>query len=174
MKFNKWTVGLAAVGVVSLASAARAEEKVSTVMTALSSTTLSGYVDTSAQWNFGTGNALLPAYKFGGSSKADGFNLDVIQLRIEKPLDETDWAGPDANTLGTQSVFGGTKTTSDFALRQAYVALRMPCGNGIDWKVGVFDSIIGYESVESGNNPNYTRSFGHSIEPQTHTGVLAS
>src|SRR5260221_1433888 len=181
MKFNKWTVGLAAVGVVSLASAARAEEKVSTVMTALSSTTLSGYVDTSAQWNFATGNSHLPDYKFGGSSKADGFNLDVIQLRIEKPLDETDWAagyrvdlwaGPDANVLNTQST--GSGTGHDFAIRQAYVALRMPCGNGIDWKVGVFDSIIGYESVESGNNPNYTRSFGHSIEPQTHTGVLAS
>jgi hypothetical protein len=181
MKFNKWTVGLAAVGVVSLASAARAEEKVSTVMTALSSTTLSGYVDTSAQWNFGTGNAHLPDYKFGGSSKADGFNLDVIQLRIEKPLDETDWAagyrvdlwaGPDANTLGTQSTLA--TGSGDFAIRQAYVALRMPFGNGIDWKVGVFDSIIGYESVESGNNPNYTRSFGHSIEPQTHTGVLGS
>jgi len=27
MKFNKWTVGLAAIGVVSLASAARADEK---------------------------------------------------------------------------------------------------------------------------------------------------
>jgi len=181
MKFNKWTVGLAAVGVVSLASAARAEEKVSTVMTALSSTTLSGYVDTSAQWNFGTGNAHLPDYKFGGSSKADGFNLDVIQLRIEKPMDETDWAagyrvdlwaGPDANTLGTQSILASG--TSDFAIRQAYVALRMPVGNGIDWKVGVFDSIISYASVESGNNPNYTRSFGHSIEPQTHTGVLGS
>src|SRR5882724_8875387 len=181
MKFNKWTMGLAAVGVVSLASAAKAEEKASSVMTALSSTTLSGYVDTSAQWNFGTGNARLPDYKFGGSSKADGFNLDVIQLRIEKPLDEGEWAagyrldlwaGPDANVLNTQST--GLGTGRDFALRQAYVALRMPCGNGIDWKVGVFDSIIGYESVESGNNPNYTRSYGHSIEPQTHTGVLAS
>src|SRR5438552_3687427 len=181
MKFNKWTVGLAAVGVVSLASAARAEEKVSTVMTALSSTTLSGYVDTSAQWNFGTGNARLPDYKFGGSSKADGFNLNVVQLRIEKPLDEADWAagyrvdlwaGPDANTLGTQSTLA--TGSGDFAIRQAYVALRMPFGNGIDWKLGAFDSIIGYESVESGNNPNYTRSFGHSIEPQTHTGALAS
>jgi len=40
--------------------------------------------------------------------------------------------------------------------------------------VGVFDSIIGYESVESPNNPNYTREYGHSIEPQTHTGILAS
>lgn len=181
MKYNKWTVALAAAGVVSLASAAKAEERVNSIMTALSSTSLSGYVDTSAQWNFGTGNAHLPDYKFGGSSKADGFNLNVVQLRIEKPLSEEEWAagyrvdlwaGPDANVLGTQSVnaLGG----SDFAVRQAYVALRAPFQNGLDFKVGVFDSIIGYESVESGNNPNYTRSFGHSIEPQTHTGVLMS
>src|SRR5512139_208516 len=135
MKFNKWTVGLAAVGVVSLASAAKAEEKANLVQTALSSTTLSGYVDTSAQWNPGTGNASSPPYRFGGPSKADGFNLNVVQLRIEKPLDEAEWAagyrvdlwaGPDANSLGTQSLFGnGTSAgTSDFAIRQAYVALR--------------------------------------------------
>ena len=48
MKMNKWTVGLTALGVVSLASAVRAEEKMSAVQTALSATTLSGYVDTSA------------------------------------------------------------------------------------------------------------------------------
>src|SRR5678815_2900364 len=185
MKFNQWTVALAALGVVRLASAAKAEEQVNSVLTAVSSTTLSGYVDTSAQWNFGTGDANLPPYKFGGASKADGFNLDVVQLRIEKALDEEQWSagyradlwfGPDANVLGTSSLFGnGTMaTTGDFAIRQAYVALRMPVGNGLDWKIGVFDSILGYESVESPNNPNYTRSWGHSIEPQTHTGVLAS
>src|SRR5262249_16889444 len=77
MNFNKWTVALAALGVVSLTSIAKAEEKTSPVLTTLSSTTISGYVDTSAQWNFGTGNANLPPYKFGGPSKADGFNLDV-------------------------------------------------------------------------------------------------
>ena len=69
MKFNKWTVALAALGVVSLASAAKAEEKASPVMTALSSTTISGYVDTSAQWNFGTGNANLPPYKFNSAQQ---------------------------------------------------------------------------------------------------------
>lgn len=185
MKFNKWTVALAAVGVVSLASAAKAEEKTSSVLTALSSTTISGYVDTSMEWNFGTGNANVPPYKFNSPSKSDGFNLNVVQIRIEKPLDEQEWsagyrvdlwAGPDANTLRTQSTLGNgsTASTSDFAVRQAYVVLRTPVGNGLDWKVGVFDSIIGYESVEAGNNPNYTRSYGHSIEPQTHTGVLAS
>jgi hypothetical protein len=181
MKFNNWTIALAALGVVSLASAAKAEEQPSSVMTALASTTISGYVDTSAQWNLGTGNTFMPPFKFDSPSKADGFNLDVVQLRIEKPLDESEWAagyrvdlwmGPDANTLNTQSVSAIGK--SDFAIRQAYVALRTPVGNGIDWKIGVFDSIVGYESVESPNNPNYTRSYGHSIEPQTHTGLLAT
>jgi hypothetical protein len=180
MKYNKWTVALAALGVVSFASAAKAEEKASPVMTALSSTTISGYVDTSAEWNFGTGNNNLPPYKFNSINKADGFNLDVIQLRIDKPLDEQDWAagyradfwfGPDANVLGTSST---GFNTSDFGIRQAYVALRAPVGTGLDFKMGVFDSIIGYESIEAGNNPNFTRSYGHSIEPQTETGLLAS
>src|SRR6266699_6796828 len=153
MKLNKWTLVLAAVGVDSMASVDKAEEKVNMEQTALSATSLSGYVDTSAQWNFGTGNANMPPYKFGGARKADGFNLDVVQIRLEKPLDEQPWAagykadlwyGPDANTLGTQS----TRVGSDFAIRQAYVNLRMPIGNGLDWKLGVFDSIIVYESVE--------------------------
>ena len=195
MKFNKWTLSLAAIGVVSLASAAQADEKMSAVQSALSSTTISGYVDTSAQWNVGTGtgssgtaNEYAPPYKFGGPAKADGFNLNVVQLTIAKPLDESEWAsgyradlwfGPDANTLGTQSFFSSGSSSSyasqgDFAIRQAYVALRAPVGNGLDLKMGVFDSIIGYESLESGNNPNFTRSWGNSIEPQTMTGVLAS
>jgi hypothetical protein len=181
MTFNKWTVALATAGVVSLASVVNAEERTSSVLTSLSPTTLSGYVDTSAQWNLGTGNDNMPPYKFGGADKADGFNLNVVQLRIEKPLDEAEWsagyrvdlwAGPDANSLGTQSILADG--VSDFAVRQAYVAMRMPVANGIDLKMGVFDSIIGYESVESPNNPNYTRSYGHSLEPQTHTGLLAS
>jgi beta-lactamase regulating signal transducer with metallopeptidase domain len=62
------------------------------------------------QWDLGTDNEQLPPYKFGGSSKADGFNLNVVPIGIEKPLDEAQWAagyrvdlraGPDANTLGT-------------------------------------------------------------------------
>jgi hypothetical protein len=180
MKFNKWTVALAALGVVSLSSAAKAEEKASPVMTALSATTISGYVDTSAEWNFGTGNANLPPYRFNSANKADGFNLDVVQLRIDKPLDEADWAagyradlwfGPDANALGTSS---SGINTSDFGIRQAYVALRAPVGTGLDFKMGVFDSIIGYESIDASSDPNFTRSYGNSIEPTTHTGLLAS
>ncbi|HEX4644283.1 MAG TPA: outer membrane beta-barrel protein [Verrucomicrobiae bacterium] len=178
MKLNKWTLGLAALGVISLAGAARADEKPSSVMTALSSTVLSGYVDTSMEWNPGTGNANPAGFKFN-KGKQDGFNLDVVKVTLERPLDESEWAagykvdllfGPDANVLGTTS----TGTTADFAIKQAYVALRAPIGNGLDFKIGVFDSIIGYESFEASSNPNFTRSYGHTIEPSTHTGVLAT
>jgi hypothetical protein len=55
------------------------------------------------------------------------------------------------------------------------LALRTPVGNsGIDWKVGVFDTIIGYESSSDPLNPNYTRSYGYTMEPTTETGILAT
>jgi len=170
-------------GIVSLPGALRADEKIVAVQTALASTTLSGYVDTSAQWNPGTGNANLPPYAFGGSSKADGFNLNVVKVALEKPLDTADvWsagykfemlAGPDANTFNTQSALTfGSK--SDFAVKQAYVALHAPIGNGLDIKMGVWDTIIGYEVFDSVSNPNFTRSYGYTMEPTTHTGLLGT
>jgi hypothetical protein len=197
MKFNKWTVGLAAIGVVSLASAARADEKMSPVQTALSNTTLSGYVDVSAQWNLGQQNGLYgvvgntPGYAYGGINKADGFNLNAVDIALDKPQDESPWAagyhvelmaGPDNPTslsVGTVAGIGTGPIVKQISsplvgLRQAYITLRTPVGNGIDWKVGVFDTIIGYESTSSPLNPNYTRSYGYSIEPTTHTGILAS
>src|SRR5436309_12684197 len=148
MKFNKWTLGLAAGGVVSLGSAVQAEEaqhQMSQVLTAVASTTLSGYVDTSAIWKFGTGNANLPGRQYDGPSKQDGFNLNVVGIRLEKPLSEEQWAsgykadlwfGPDAGTY--RALIGNGGGDPNFAIKQAYLALRVPLGNGIDWKAGVF------------------------------------
>jgi hypothetical protein len=154
-------------------------------MTALSSTTISGYVDTSAVWRMGNNTSQTGA---GGANlvpgtlgnKADGFNLNVVKLTLEKPLDESEWAagykvdmlfGPDANFWNP----GATATAQgDFSLKQAYVQLRAPVGNGIDFKMGTFDTIVGYESFEAGNNPNYTHSYGWAITPTQHTGLLAS
>jgi hypothetical protein len=203
MKFNKWTLGLAAVGVVSLASAARADEKMNSLQTALSDTTISGYVSASANWQVIPGGGLAsPAslIPFQGVNKQDGFNLDVVKLSISKPQDESPWAsgyqvdllfGPDAanyntsaNAVGGQSGSGGGNvggqlgtgfSSADFAIKQAYVALRTPIGSqAIDWKIGVFDTIIGYEVFDSDGNPNYTRSWGYFLEPTEHTGVLGT
>ena len=181
MRVNKWTLGLATAGLVSLPTlVAQGEEKPTPILTALSSTTISGYVDVSAHWDLGSDNAANPAPYIYNQGKSDGFNLNKVKLRIERPLDEAQWSagyrtdllfGPDANIFASQSTF---PTTADFGIQQAYVALRAPAGNGLDLKMGVFDSIIGYESHDNGSNPNYTRSYGTTIEPHTHTGLLAT
>ena len=178
MKVNQWTLGLAAIGLVTLPAALQAEEKLNPLLTAMTPTTLSGYVSTSMEWVPGRGNAIASPRLYQ-AGKADGFNLDVVALSLAKPLDEGNWSagynvdlwfGPDANAFGSQS----GESAADLAIKQAYIALRAPLGNGLDFKVGVFDSIVGYESHDSHKNPNYTRSYAVSLEPHTHTGVLVS
>lgn len=175
---NKLTIALAATGVVSLASVALAEEmKSSPVNTALTATTLSGYVDTAAIWNLGTGKGVANRFANTGSDRQDGFNVNAVKIQLEKPLDEGTWsagykaelwAGPDAAALP------GGLGSSNLALKQAYIALRAPVGNGIDIKVGQYDTPIGYEVANGVENPNFSRSFGFALEPLSHTGVLVS
>jgi hypothetical protein len=197
MKFNKWTLGLAAVGVVSLTSATQAKADAAPAPNYVESATkgisISGYVDTSVNYDAsGEGGKVTPVdtIPFEGSNKRDGFNLDVIELNIEKDVDASPWssgfkvsllAGPDAVGYNTSvNAFGGggpsgpnsTTETSDFAVKQAYVELMAPIGNGLDIKLGVFDTIIGYEVFEAGNNPNFTRSWGYDLEPTENTGLL--
>jgi hypothetical protein len=186
MKFNKWTLGLAAVGLISLASIARADEQMSQVQTALTQTTLSGYVDTAMQYNpgtdrnpasianvtgpFGNGNN-TPNYAF---AKDDGFSLNAIDIALDKPEDSSAWAAGYRVELmwGPNSVGIGT---GNGTVRQAFIRLHTPVGgNGIDWQIGVWDSIIGYESNSDPLNPNYTRSYGYTMEPTTFTGVLGT
>jgi hypothetical protein len=190
MIINKWTVALAAAGAVSIGSVVQAEEQ-HQVMTALSSTTISGYVEGSAIWEPGTdnsngsrANAVIPGRVFDGSpDKLDGFNLHTVKLVLEKPLDEGQWSagykadlvfGPDSSFYSTPVRNGGSPAVDDFAIKQAYVSLRAPIGNGLDVKIGVWDTIIGYEVFDSGNNPNFSRSYGFALEPTHHTGVLAA
>jgi hypothetical protein len=176
MKFNQWTVALATAGVVSLTSAVAGES--SPVNSLTSGVTLSGHVDTSAIWNFGTGTTVANRFANTASDRQDGFNLNVVKLKLEKGLDEGTWSagynfemmyGPDS------IVMPGRIANGDIAIKQAYVALRAPVGNGIDFKVGQFDPTIGYEVTDSYVNPNFSRSFGfNNLEPFGHQGVLAT
>jgi hypothetical protein len=94
-----------------------------------------------------------------------------VDIKIAKPLSEDQWAagytvelmvGPDA-TVGP---YGG-------GIRQAYVELRANVGNGLDFKIGQWDNIIGFEGTDSYANLNWTRSYGYTIEPTEHVGLLA-
>jgi hypothetical protein len=171
--------------VVSLASVAQAGDANETVMTAVSSTTLSGYVSTTAIWNPGSGNFAGTAsapFNAGAPGAQDGFNLDVVSISISKALDESEWAAGynaqlwfgDTSVLTTAGSPNASVVAGGVGIKNANVDLRVPVGNGIDIKMGIFDSIIGYEGSDYNSNPNYSRSYGWGIEPTTHEGVLLS
>ncbi|MFM7215971.1 MAG: outer membrane beta-barrel protein [Verrucomicrobiota bacterium] len=175
MKFNKWTVGLATAGVVSLGSVVMADE--SPISTLVSGTTIGGAVDTSAQWKPSSGSTMANRFANTAPNHYNGFNLEYVELRIEKPLDEGQWSagytaalwlGQDAAWLPV--ALGG----QHLAIKQAYVTMRAPLGNGLDFKIGQVDSLIGYESLSLYKNPNFSRSLGSYIEPWSQTGIVAS
>jgi hypothetical protein len=207
MKFNKWTLGLATVGAVSLASAARADEAQLTALnTALSNTTISGYVDVAAQYNPGQPSPSQSAAVVGqpvglNPNKVDNFSINCVSISLDKPLDESAWAsgyhidinaGSDAitplNSASTSTTvirnFDGNPSAlysaqsstsiSSVGIRQGYVALRTPVGNGIDWKVGLWDGVTGYEANTGYLNPNYTRSYGYQVNPASEAGIIGS
>jgi len=146
------------------------------------SATLSGYVSTGYRWGPGTGNF---AYGLSGTtSRANAFSLDVVALSLHRPMENwildsgyrVDlWLGPDASDLDTGS------STSSAELRQAYLDLRFPLVNPItagettslDLRIGTFNSIVGFESPDHNANAQYTRSWGYTIQPTVHTGLLA-
>jgi hypothetical protein len=179
MNINKWTKVLLGAGLISVPALAQAEEP-TPVLSSLSATTLSGYIDTSAVWKVGTGNAHMPGRVYDGADSQDGFNLNVVSLSLTKPLDEGEWSagynvqmlfGPYATKRGTRSLIGAG---GDFALNEAVILLRVPVGNGLDFKVGQFGTYNGYEAFDTYKNPNWSRSYGFYIESSAHTGVSAS
>jgi putative OmpL-like beta-barrel porin-2 len=174
MKCNLWTLALLGAGVVSLPSVAKAEEKMNMIQTALDATTISGYVDTSAHWNPGTGNANPAPYAFN-AGKQDGFNLNSFNLEIQKPVPaDAAWgAGYTAMLMFGPDAPGVTGAAGEY-VREAHVDLSVPIGNGLQIQFGRFGNVIGYESTTSYLNPNYTHSYAWSIQPTEHTGILAT
>ena len=146
------------------------------------SATLSGYVSTGYRWGPSTGNF---AYGLSGTtSRANAFSLDVVALSLHRPMENwlldsgyrVDlWLGPDASDLETGS------TSNSAELRQAYLDLRFPLVNpltdgettSLDLRIGTFNSIVGFESPDHNANAHYTRSWGYTIQPTVHTGLLA-
>jgi Putative beta-barrel porin-2, OmpL-like. bbp2 len=185
MKMSKWTQVLLSAGLVSLPAVAQADAPAAapqpnSVLTSLSATTLSGYIDTAAIWKFGTGNANMPGRVYDGSDVQDGFNMNLVSLTLEKPLDESEWAagyhvqmlmGPWAAKRGTGLL--SSFSTTEFSFNEAYINLRVPLGNGLELHLGQFGTFNGFEAFDTYKNPNWSRSYGFFNETSAHTGLAA-
>jgi len=152
--------------------------------------TLSGYVDAGYIYNFagrGSGNTaggnLFMQRPATEEDNRGDFDLNAMKLALEKPLSDANelqagfrvdlMMGEDVSSVGGTNTTGGL--SDDLFLEQAYVQFRLPYGNGIDFKVGKFATILGYEVVERPVNMNIT--YGNifsCFNPVWHTGVLSS
>ena len=172
------------------------------VETAQKGIKLSGYVDAGYAYNFtGTGNQSVVDSRFGSDTAQRGdFQLYAVKIALEKALTSENKAqagfradvmiGEDANyfidrsypnnRLNSGTVAGdGGPTNNDsnsnsLFLEQAYVSIRAPVGNGWDFKVGKFASILGYEVMERPANMNTTFGLLFQQMPLYYTGVLSS
>jgi hypothetical protein len=164
------------------------------VETAQKGIKLSGYVDAGYSYNFTGASAGTSDVtgRFGSDTAAKGdFNLYAVKIALEKALTSENKAqagfrtdvmiGEDANYLinrGNNSTTGTTSNSNQDSnalfLEQAYVSIRAPVGNGWDFKVGKFVSILGYEVIERPANMNVTYGLLWQQMPLYYTGVLSS
>jgi len=161
------------------------------VETAQKGIKLSGYVDAGYSYNFtgassGTSDV---SGRFGSDTAAKGdFNLYAVKIALEKALTSENKAqagfrtdvmiGEDANYLinrgTTYNQTNDQQNSNALFLEQAYVSIRAPVGNGWDFKVGKFVSILGYEVIERPANMNVTYGLLWQQMPLYYTGVLSS
>jgi hypothetical protein len=96
-------------------------------------------------------------------AKADGDALDRAGFRVKFN------AGKDSDYIG------GTNLSPYADFQELYAQYILQIGNGLDVKFGRINTLIGYESVESPWNPNFSRSWLFGLgQPFTTFGLRAS
>ncbi|NCW28046.1 MAG: hypothetical protein EBV83_07130 [Verrucomicrobia bacterium] len=163
------------------------------VETAQKGVKLSGYVDAGYSYNFtgSGGNSQVNSRVQSDSAQQGDFNLYAVKIALEKALTSENKAqagfrvdvmiGEDAKYLANPAQTYSSSYNNNAAqdsnylfLEQAYVQLRAPVGNGWDFKIGKFASILGYEVMERPANMNITYGLLYNQFPFWYTGVLSS
>jgi hypothetical protein len=113
---------------------------------------------------------------------ANTFSLDQFWMEIERAVSEENRAGFRADLVYGKAggILSGNAndfqsgSSNDFNLYQAYVQYLAPLGNGIHFKAGKFQTLIGAEVVPTAYNYNITRgNVFNLLQPINHTGILA-
>jgi hypothetical protein len=142
--------------------------------------TLSGYLEGSYTQNFNNpSNGINQLRIFDVNANEFRPNVAKIVLDREADANGTGWdragfrikfnAGKDSKFIG------GTNLNPYADFQEIYGQYLAPIGKGLDLKVGRINTLIGYEGLESPNNPNYSRSWLFGLgQPFTTFGVRAS
>ncbi len=178
-----------------VAAAAPAAERIAPkTLEFLADTSISGYVQSSYQYTFGHNGTPGRAGGRQFNNSGSDFSIDQFKLTLESPLADDRFAagyrvdflaGKDAERIHSYGLFSSDpnelsrrqarNNPQAVDLQQAYVAFRVPVGNGLDAKFGKFVSLAGAEAIDAPANWFLSRSYIFSFgEPFTHTGLLLS
>jgi hypothetical protein len=198
IKFRGMIAGLVAVGMLSAAPTALAEddnassksidERVSEIeknLGALLGFGLSGMAYGSYLYNFNDPDSRKNSLR-SLDVEDNSMTLDLFQLGITKTgpagiafASKLDF-GKTASRIGADwngngELTGVTGDSGDFEIEEAYLTYTPEWAKGASAKLGKFVTLLGAEVIEAPLNMNFSRSFlfGYAI-PLTHTGVLFS
>ncbi len=131
---------------------------------------LSGGVDIAYTQNFNNPNSNLNQLRIFDTD-ANGFMPHLVQVLLERPAEAGGGAldragfrarlnfGLDARVTKARTNPLPGVSNSEFDYQELYIQYIAPVGNGLDVKFGKINTLIGYEVIQSWENPNFSRSF---------------
>jgi hypothetical protein len=148
-----------------------------------------GYVENSYVFNLsGAGRHKTNALRFYDADEEYTFNAAEISARKD-PTEAHPFGfglvitgGVDSQKNHSLGIFRSAddgppnfRNTPKVDLAEAYVAYRVPVGQGLTLKAGKWATLIGYEVYENPKNLNFSRTFLYTLgTPYFHTGLLAT
>ena len=145
---------------------------------------LSGYVDATYFYNFGSGLATVPLDFPADTEPKGDFNLSALWLRLEKPLvrdspevdagfqigvmlgEDATWYAANPNNLPT-----GPDSNALY-MAEAFGKIWVPDAQMELW-LGKFQAAIGYETIWRPDNPHIAFGIDDAFMPQDNLGFLA-
>ena len=147
---------------------------------------LSGFVDVAYTHNFNNPASNLNQLHIFDTN-ANAFMPHLAQLVFERPADAggslLDRAGfrarlnfgLDSRVTRARTNFQTGTSNDELDFQEMYAQYIIPIGNGLDVKFGKINTLIGYELINSWENPNFSRSFMFGLgQAFTTTGIRFS
>ena len=144
---------------------------------------ISGYVDASYVQNFNNPNTNITNMRIF-DTQANSFVPQMMQLMLERPADAggsgLDRAGfrarvnfgPEARFSRARTNFQPGTDNTELDVQELYAEYIAPIGNGLKIQTGKINTLVGYEVINSFENPNFSRTFMFGLSQAfTTTGI---
>ena len=147
---------------------------------------MSGYVDVAYTHNFNNPSTNLnQGHIF--DTNANAFMPHLVQIMLERPTDGggslLDRAGfrarlnfgLDSRVTRARTNFQPGVASDEMDFQELYAEYLLPVGNGLKIQAGKINTLIGYEVIQSWENPNFSRTFMFGLgQAFTTTGIRAT